>query len=73
MSTISVPVTPSQEEFIRSFVKNGKAVNKADAVRKALDRLAEEEAIQEVLQASSEARGGKILKGDLRELMKKFK
>ena len=69
MSTISVPVNSRQEEFIKSFVKKGSAANKADVFRKALDLLAEEEAIQEILQASREP----TLKGDLRELMKKIR
>ncbi|MEK7567428.1 MAG: hypothetical protein AAB513_00720 [Patescibacteria group bacterium] len=69
MSTISVPVNASQEEFIKSFVKEGKATNKADVFRKALDRLAREDAIQEVLLASKEP----TLKGNLRELMKKIR
>ena len=69
MSTISVPISGKQEAFIESYIKNGGAENKAQVVRKALDRLSEEEAIREVLEAEREP----VLRGDLREIMKKFK
>ena len=73
MSTISVLISGKQEGFIDSYIKNGQASNKADVFRKAIDRLAEEEAIQVVLDAERELGEGKVLHGDLRELIKKFK
>jgi len=72
MTTLSVPVSAKLEEFIDQMVERGRAANKADVVRKALDLLAEEEAIASVLKAEQEIREGKILRGDLRELMKKL-
>ena len=69
MSTISVPISSKQEEFIKSYIKSGHAENKSAVIRKALDRLAEEEAIKAVLEAEREP----TLHGDLRKLMKKFK
>jgi len=69
MSTLSVPLTPRLEEFIHSFIKQGRAENKAQVVRKALERLAEEEAINAVLEAEREP----TIRGDLRELMKEFR
>lgn len=68
MSTLSVPLTRNLEEIINSMVKKGYASNKAEVMRKALIFLAEEEAVQEVLRAEKEP----ILRGDLRELMKKI-
>lgn len=68
MSTLSVPLNKDLEEIVISMVKSGFAHNKAEVVRKALIRLAEEEAINEVLRAEKEP----ILRGDLRELMKKI-
>ncbi|MEK7531545.1 MAG: type II toxin-antitoxin system ParD family antitoxin [Patescibacteria group bacterium] len=73
MSTLSVPLTPKLEEFIKAQVKSGRAANKADVVRRALVLLSEEEAVATVLQGRKEVREGKILRGDLRELAKKFK
>ena len=69
MSTLSVPLTPKLEEFINDQVKSGRAANKADVVRRALVTLSEEEAVQEVLKAAREP----IIRGDIRELMKKFR
>ena len=68
MSTLSVPLTPQLEEFIKAQVKSGRAANKADVVRRALMKLSEDEAVQNVLDASREP----VLRGDLRDLMKKI-
>lgn len=69
MSTLSVPLTPKLEEFINQQVKSGRAANKADVVRRALTSLSEEEAVQAVLKAMSEP----LLRGDIRDLMKKVR
>jgi Arc/MetJ-type ribon-helix-helix transcriptional regulator len=69
MTTISVPLPSHLEEKLNNLVKSGYGSNKADVVRRAIDRLAEEEAIQMVLRAQQEVG----LKGDLRELAEKFK
>lgn len=68
MSTLSVPLNPKLEEFIDSFVKRGRAANKAEVVRQALRLLEEEEAVVDVLKAQQEVREGKALYGDLRVL-----
>lgn len=70
MPTISVPLQEDLAEFVRTQVKRGYAHNKAEVVRKAIRRLAEEEAIAAVLSAEQQVREGKILRGDLRGLMK---
>ena len=69
MSTLSVPLNKNLEEIVNSFVKKGFAPNKAEVMRKALIFLAEEEAVRDVLRAEKEP----ILRGDLRELIKKIK
>ena len=69
MSTLSVPLNKDLEEIVNSFVKKGFASNKAEVMRKALIFLAEEEAVRDVLRAEKEP----ILRGDLRELIKKIK
>ena len=73
MSTISVPINAEQEAFIESYIKSGKAENKAQVVRRALTRMSEEEAVNAVLEAERELGAGKVLRGDLRELLKKVK
>ncbi|MCX6735717.1 MAG: type II toxin-antitoxin system ParD family antitoxin [Candidatus Parcubacteria bacterium] len=68
MSTLSVPLNPALEEFIDSFVKKGRASNKAEVVRQALRLLAEDEAVSDVLKAQQEIHAGKAMRGDIREL-----
>ncbi|MFA6536387.1 MAG: type II toxin-antitoxin system ParD family antitoxin [Candidatus Paceibacterota bacterium] len=69
MSTLSVPLTPELEAFINQQVKSGKSANKAAVVRYAIQRMSEEEAVNEILQAQREP----VLRGNLRQLMKKIK
>lgn len=72
MSILSVPVSPKLEELVNSLVKSGYGANKADVVRKALNLLAEEEAIRAVREAQQELRDGKALRGDLKNLIKRI-
>ena len=73
MTTLSVPINSKQESFINSYIKKGFASNKAAVVRRAIDTLSEEEAIFSVLRAEQEFKDGKILRGNLRDILKKFK
>lgn len=72
MTTISVPITPKQEKFINYLVKTGRAANKAHAFRRALDILAEEEVVARVLKSQQEAKEGRIIRGNLDDLVKMF-
>lgn len=72
MSTISVPIPQNLESFINEMITRGVAPNKAEVVRQALVRYAEDQAVEAVLRAEQEAREGKILRGDLDELMKQM-
>ncbi len=69
MTTLSIPISPEQEQFIQSYIKEGKADNKAQVVRRALAKFAEDEAVEAVLQAQREVNEGRLLKGDLRKLL----
>ena len=73
MSTLSVPLPSALEDFIDEMVRSGAAANKADVVRQALVRFAEDQAVEAVLRAEQEVREGKILRGDLRDLVKRIK
>lgn len=73
MTTISVPINAEQEEFIKRYVKSGQAANKAHAVRRALDLLAEEDFFESFLRAKEDLRAGRVYSGDLRKLTKKFR
>ena len=72
MSTLSVPITENLESFINDMIKRGVAPNKAEVVRQALVRYAEDQAIEAVLRSEQEAREGKVLRGDLKTLMNKL-
>ena len=68
MSLLSVPLTPKLEKMIDKMVEDGVAPNKAELARKAIEKLAEQQAIQDVLDAEREP----TLRGNLDELMKKL-
>jgi len=70
MSTLSVPIPHTLEVFIDDVIRRGLAANKVEVVRQALVRYAEEQAVEIVLQSMREAKDGKILRGDLDELVK---
>lgn len=72
MSMLSVPLTPRLEKMINKLIKEGVAPNKAELARIAIEKLAEEKAIQDVLDAHRELKEGKMLTGDLDELAKKL-
>lgn len=72
MSTISVPIPHNLENFINEMITRGIASNKAEVVRQALVRYAEDQAVEAVLRAEQEVREGKILRGNLDELMKQL-
>ncbi len=68
MSILSVPLTPKLEDMINKLVNDGVAPNKAELARLAIEKLAEQKAIEDVLMAQKQP----SLKGNLRELAKKF-
>lgn len=70
MSTLSVPLNPRLEAMIEDLIRKGFAANKAEVARKAIERLAEEEAINIVLQSEEEVRKGKIVRGNLKKIIK---
>jgi len=72
MSTLSVPITSALELFIDEMIRQKIAPNKAEVVRQALVRFAEDQAVEAVLRAEQELHGGKILRGNLRQLAKKL-
>jgi Arc/MetJ-type ribon-helix-helix transcriptional regulator len=73
MTTVSVPIPHTYEAAIEALVKRGYGANRSDVIRKAIALLLEEEAVMSVLRAEQEVRDGKILRGDLREVLKKLK
>lgn len=70
MSTLSVPLTQGLEEFIESFIHEGKAETKAEVARMALRKLEEDSLMNDLLIAEQEYKEGKTFAGDLRKLVK---
>lgn len=69
MTTISVPLDETLLRNLDALVSDGVASNRADAMRKALKKYAEDQAVESVLRAQKEP----SLRGDLDELAKKFR
>ena len=67
MSTISVPLNEELMHLLNWLIDQGIATNKADAIRKALKKYAEDQAVEAVLRAEKEP----SLEGDLDDLMQK--
>ncbi|HBR81063.1 MAG: hypothetical protein UX09_C0050G0004 [Candidatus Uhrbacteria bacterium GW2011_GWE2_45_35] len=72
MSTLSIPLPVHLETFVESMVRRGVAANKAEVVRQALTNYAEEQAVAAVLRSEQEIKEGKILRGDLKKIMKQM-
>jgi len=69
MATISVPLSAELEHSLDTLVESGVGSNRADVMRRALEKFAEDAAINAVLQASREVSDGKILRGNSREIL----
>lgn len=69
MPTVSVPLTDDMLHSIDMLIRQGVASNKADAIRKALQKYLEDQAVETVLRAAKEPR----LDGDLDELAKRLR
>ena len=69
MATISVPLSAEQEQQLDTLVAEGAGSNRADVMRRALVRLAEEEAVHAILKAEHEVSQGKILRGSARDIL----
>ena len=68
MSTLSVPLPDDMLKSLKAIVNQGIAPNMAEAVRQAIRKYLEDQAVEAVLKASKEPR----LSGDLDELAKKL-
>lgn len=71
MSTLSVPLPAHLEAQMTAFIKSGHETTKAAIARMAIAKFLEDEAVLAVLEAEQEVREGKIIRGDLRDIIKK--
>jgi Arc/MetJ-type ribon-helix-helix transcriptional regulator len=72
MTTITVPITKDLEDFIESELRAGTSESKAHLVRYALGRLREERALARLAEAEADIKEGRVYRGDLKKLLKKF-
>lgn len=72
MTTITVPITKELESFIEEEIRAGTSDSKAHLVRYALGRLKEERALSRLKEAEEDIKTGRVYKGDLGKLLKKF-
>ncbi len=68
-----MPLNRELEQAVERMVRRGVAPTKAEIVRRAIKQMAEDEAVENVLRAEREVREGKLLRGNLKSLLKKFK
>lgn len=71
MTTITVPVPKDQLEYVDNKVSKGEFDNRSQFVRKAIQKMIEEQEIKEILDASRLAKMGQVFEGDLDMLLKK--
>lgn len=69
MTTVSVPLPDEMLRAIDMLIRQGVASNKADAIRKAIQKYLEDQAVEAVLRAEKEP----TLYGDLDELAKQLR
>jgi len=72
MTTITVPITKDLESFIDEELKLGTSESKAHLVRYALGRLQEERVLARLSEAEMDIKEGRVYRGDLKKLLKKF-
>ncbi len=68
MTTISVPLNPKVEQALSELVEITGA-NRVAVIRKAIERYREDEAMNDIIIAQREVLEGKILRGNLDDLL----
>jgi putative addiction module CopG family antidote len=70
MAILSVSLPPDLESFIDQEIKSGEFESKGQVVKKALKKLQEDIVVERILRAGREVKEGKVLRGNLRDLVK---
>lgn len=73
MSIITISIPAELEKFVKDEVFSGEFESKSQVVKKALKKFQEDLVVERILKASKNAREGKILRGNLDDLLKKIK
>lgn len=72
MAVVTIPLDGDLIEFIEEEIREGNAETKTQVIRQALRRLREERAFTRLREAESDIREGRLLQGDLRNLLNKL-
>ncbi len=69
MSNISIPLNPELAEMLNQYIVKNNVTSRADIVRKALYEFLENEAVMSVVRSEQEIKEGKIIRGDLKDIL----
>ena len=69
MSNISIPLNPELAEMLNQYIVKNNITSRADIVRKALYEFLENEAVMSVVRSEQEIKEGKIIRGDLKDIL----
>ncbi len=72
MSNLSISLTPELEAFIDAEIASGEFESKGQLVKKALRTFEDDLVMERLMKASREAKEGKVVRGNIRELVKKI-
>jgi Arc/MetJ-type ribon-helix-helix transcriptional regulator len=71
MTNVSIPFPKEMLDYIDKQIKAGEYDNRSQFVRRSVKRMIEEKEIEEILEASRQAKMGYVFEGDLDKLAKK--
>ncbi|MEK7185285.1 MAG: ribbon-helix-helix domain-containing protein [Patescibacteria group bacterium] len=72
MANISVPLPTKLLDAVEERVRDGHEESKSSLVRKAVEKYLDDQFVQDILLAQKEVAEGKVLRGDLKKLLKKI-
>lgn len=70
MTNVSTPLPKEMIDYIDKQVKTGEFDNRSQFIRRSIKKMIEEKEIEEILEASRQARAGQFYTGDLKEIIK---
>lgn len=70
MSNISIPINAELEDSLNQYIEKNNATSRADVVRKALYEFLENEAVMSVLRSEQEIKEGKVIRGNINDILK---
>lgn len=72
MANISVPLPTKLLEAVEERVRSGREESRSSLVRRAVEKYLDDQFVQDILLARKEVAEGKVVRGDLRKLLKKI-